>query len=209
MFLTFGLGDDTKYHKQHYENTKRFNVATSRAKYFTYAVIGKIPDNATLLKDYFLNFGLSITTENIDTNIELVNSDFNFHEFRNDLIESDFERKVSDELKIYVKERNLNGAELTLHNQITVCGGKRLDFVIYNRANGKSIAVEVDGPCHYVENTDNLCEEHIKRIEVLKRAGWVILHIEYKDWYKRGWLCDDDGFIKTREKLYSDLDKLL
>lgn len=206
IILTFGLGDNiTRYAKNFYEEPRRFNVATSRARCFTYAIVGAVPDNAHLLKDYFAHFGYLVN----ETEVSTYASSFKFKEFRDDLLESDFERKVADELKDYIRIRNARGANLKLHNQVVACGEKRLDFVIFNGKSMESLAIEVDGPCHYEENSDRLTESHIRRVDVLKRAGWKILHIEYSLWYKNGWLCDNEDFTLVRTRLHADLDSLL
>lgn len=206
IIITFGLGDNIeRYAKNFYEERRRFNVATSRARCFTYAIVGAVPDNAHLLKDYFAHFGYLVN----ETNVSSSESCFKFPEFRDDLLESDFERKVADELKDYIRNRNSRGANLKLHNQVRACGEKRLDFVIFNGKSMKSLAIEVDGPCHYEENSDRLTESHIRRVAILKRAGWKILHIEHSLWYKNGWLCDNEKFSEVRGRLHRDLDSFL
>lgn len=88
-----------------------------------------------------------------------------------------------------------------------------MDFILYNEANKKSVAVEVDGSYHFLDNQyGNLySQEHIERIETLTRAGWKIINTPYYKWYKDGWLCDENNEIFNAElrRIYSELDKYI
>jgi len=52
-------------------------------------------------------------------------------------------------------------------------------------------------------------DEHLERIDMLKRAGWSIVNVPYYWWYKRGWLCDeqDSNFCKMANDLEAQIAK--
>ncbi len=72
-----------------------------------------------------------------------------------------------------------------IQNQVESCGFK-IDFVVSNTKTGKRIAIECDGPCHFKDEIDELCDIHIEsdeeRQRVLEAAGWDFLRIKYADW---------------------------
>ena len=121
--------------------------------------------------------------------------------------------KVYDRLKSYVERRSQNGTRLTLHNQIVSCGQKRLDFVVYNEKNKKSVAVEVDGSYHFNPGglKQNYTIEHLERMEILQRAGWKIINTPYYKWYKDGWLSEskDTILFQEIERINRELDEHL
>ena len=209
IILCFGLGDGIKrYAKAFYEEPRRFNVATSRARAFTIAVIGKIPEGAGLLRRYFSTFGYVVSAD--ETVVERNPDDvFAFKGFDRGAVESEFEHRVADVLQEYIDIRNSAGRKIRLHNQVLACGKKRLDFVLYNLDSKESVAVEVDGPSHYVGRTNVLTDEHKQRVAVLRRAGWKIVHLEHRNWYRNGWLCEDAEFTKVKLGIFKELDREL
>lgn len=84
---------------------------------------------------------------------------------------------------------------------------KRLDFVSLNGSNGASVAVEVDGRDHFTEDGRNYSEAHLERVDVLRRAGWEIVHVPYYRWWRNGWLNDrhDPHFQETINQLFAEL----
>lgn len=213
MILTFGLGAGMeRYSKQFFENPNRFNVATSRARHFTYAVIGACPANATLLREYFGRFGYSVSENPAGEppTDRTESTGYRFAPLDTSKLESEFERLMLDELKDYAAARLAAGrSAVTLHNQVEACGQKRLDFVVLNTANKHCVAVEVDGPSHYCGDSRVLTTAHIERCGILRRAGWKIIHIEHHAWYKSGWLRKDSQLAEVRKKLHADLDSAL
>ena len=209
MLITLGLDNYCNWGKGFYENYNRFNVATSRAKYFTYLIYAGIPKTANLIKKYLLHFGIKVEPED---EIEITDQDYytsnkSVWEFDYDKCDSDFEKYVYEYLKRYIKER-LN---LEIYNQVNACGQKRLDFVLYNQNNQITCAIEVDGKDHFMEGTMKYTEAHLERIEILNRAGWKIVHVKYYNWYNNGWLCEDSNlyFQEEIKRLYSELDSIL
>jgi hypothetical protein len=209
MFITIGLDQNSGWGKAHYENPNRFNVATSRAKYFTYFIYAGIPRNAALIKKYLNHFGVMINqvdlidTENTSETEILIDN----WKYDRKKCESEFEHKVADYLEIFVNENS----NIELFNQVTACGQKRLDFVLYNRDKQITCAIEVDGKDHFIGETENYTEAHLERIEILKRAKWDIIHIKYHKWYSNGWICDTNNpfFADEINSIYNQLKEKL
>ncbi len=193
IFLTLGLDGTNHWGKGHYENPNRFNVATSRARKFTYLIYGGLPSNADLLKQYTSYFHVHVSPEDfVEPSLETGNlfRTFSRWRFRDNGLQSEFEREVYAWLRKFV-EAEL--ASIEIYNQVPSCN-KYLDFVLYNPSNDKSVAIEVDGKQHF--GPDGLLDaDDIERERVLKRAGWKILRIPYYDWYQDGWLCRDDNAV--------------
>lgn len=209
MFFTLGLDETGKWGKGHYEDEHRFNVATSRAKFFTYFIYGGIPRNANLIKKYLNHFGVKINEEDlIDTEKipEAPNTPENW-KFKRNNCESEFEHKVADYLEDFIKSH----PEVEIFNQVSACGQKRLDFVLYNRDRKITCAVEVDGVNHFIGDSRNYTEAHLERVEILKRAKWQIINVKYHNWYSNGWLCDRENQIFSDElkTLFKNLNELL
>ena len=190
-----------------YQDAKRLNVATSRAKLFTYFVYSPFPETFNKIHDYLNYFNGKVTDEDIASGDTILHNPelppLNFNKF-----ESDFERYVYSYLEKFVKEKS-KGQKITLHNQIISCGQKRLDFVIFNHDTKKSVAVEVDGSYHFVSNriAENYTFEHIERMNILTRAGWNIINTPYYKWYKNGWLSEenDPNFKNEIDRIYSEI----
>lgn len=211
MILTLGLDASTRYAKGFYENARRFNVATSRATDFTYLVTSAVPSNADLLKRYLQHFGANYSTMEMPVdNGEAVDGSMcsPYWTYDANTRESEFERRVDDYLERFIALRKTEGIDISRYNQVEACGQKRLDFVLHNRMNGRCCAVEVDGRAHYVSGGRCYSEEHLSRIDILRRAGWSIVHVPYYEWYASGWLCDGGhpAFAQYIRRFYRELD---
>ena len=212
VIITFGVGEGQRYAVSFYERRTRFNVATSRAKKYTYAIIGRCPPNATMLRRYFGSFGFAPTTQmTIDQEDALEEAPINrmgaklLWHLDERLCESEFERLLLSCLHEFMDCHP--SARLSLFNQVNTCGQKRLDFVLYDDDTSCSVAVEVDGPDHFVQDGRTYSQEHMDRVAVLRRAGWQIVHVPYYKWYRNGWLYDrqDGSFRLILEALYAEL----
>ena len=220
IFITLGLaGTETRVN--HWEERRRFNVATSRAIHYTMLIYGGMPQNARLIKSYLSHFGKTWRARTEDPTaqapsepgVQLYRWDWN-RKLHRELCESEFEHRVADYLEAFVAQ---HGGEkrVRLFNQVLAsgklgvssCGQKRLDFVLLNARNGTCVAVEVDGREHYTQDGRSYSEVHLERVEVLQRAGWEIVHIPYYRWWRDGWLSDRDDvqFKSTIDQLYSEL----
>lgn len=211
MIFSLGLDENCRHSIGHYQNAQRLNVATSRARLLTIFVYSSIPNNFNRIISYLKYFKGELNTDDVEEPEEnIVPSNFSNWTFNINAYESDFERQVYVFLDRYIKQKT---APIKIYNQVQSCGQKRLDFVLYNEANNKSVAVEVDGSYHFLDNQYGklYSQEHIERIETLKRAGWKIINTPYYKWYKDGWLCDESNEMFNAElrRIYSELDKYL
>lgn len=211
MIFSLCLDTDCKRGQGHYQDAKRLNVATSRAKSFTYFVYS--PFDRTFNEIYkYLNYIKGNVTEDDFAPVEIENLEPSLPPLNFDIFESDFEKYVYSFLDKFVKE-NSNGHKITLHNQVKSCGQKRLDFVVFNHNTKKSVAVEVDGSHHFSNNglADNYTIEHIERMEILTRAGWNIINTPYHKWYKDGWLSEqtDRHFKEEINRIYNEINLAL
>jgi hypothetical protein len=221
IFVTLGLDGVSRWGRGHYEDRKRFNVATSRAIHYTLLIYGGIPSNARLIKSYLTHFGKSWRTKQAGENSEAADQ-ATVHRYRWDwnrklhreLCESEFEHRVADCLEDFVRQ---HGGEnrIKLFNQVQAsrelgvssCGQKRLDFVLLNGGNGSCVAVEVDGRHHFTDGGRTYSEAHLERVEILRRAGWQIVHVPYYRWWRNGWLGDrnDPHFKQVVGQLFDEL----
>jgi very-short-patch-repair endonuclease len=150
------------------------------------------------------------TFNEIKNYLSHINSPIGSLPISNSVFESDFERYVYSYLKEYITGKLSN--KITLHNQVTAAGQKRLDFVLYNHDTQKSVAIEVDGKQHFEgELKDIYTIAHIQRIDILTRAGWNIINTPYYKWYNGGWLCDknDSSWQDEIKRIYSEIDKYI
>ena len=220
IFITLGLaGTETRVN--HWEERRRFNVATSRAIHYTLLIYGGMPKNARLIKSYLTHFGKTWRSRT-ETEAGETESQPSVHHYRWDwnrklhreLCESEFEHRVADHLEQFVEQHG--GAKLIrLFNQVQAsrelgvssCGQKRLDFVLLNGGNGTCVAVEVDGRDHFTADGRAYSEAHLERVDVLRRAGWEIVHVPYYRWWRDGWLndLDDPQFKQTVAQLFAEL----
>lgn len=207
MIFSLCLDTDCKGGQGHYQDQKRLNVATSRAKSFTYFVYSPFPKTFNVIYNYLYYINGTVT-ENDLTPVKDANLKPNLPKLDFDLFESDFERYVYSFLEKFV-ETNSKGNKITLHNQVKSCGQKRLDFVMFNHNTKKSVAIEVDGVHHFTNNgiADNYTVEHINRMEILTRAGWNIINTPYHKWYKDGWLSEEknNNFKEEINRIYTEI----
>lgn len=161
MIFSLCLDTDCKGGQGHYQDQKRLNVATSRAKSFTYFVYSPFPKTFNVIYNYLYYINGTVT-ENDLTPVKDGNLKPNLPKLDFDLFESDFERYVYSFLEKFV-ELNSKGNKITLHNQVKSCGQKRLDFVMFNHNTKKSVAIEVDGVHHFTNNgiADNYTVEQL------------------------------------------------
>lgn len=189
IFITLGLaGTETRVNQ--WEERRRFNVATSRAISYAFMIYGGIPKNARLIKSYLTHFGKSWRSKQEGDSNEVEGQptvlryrwDWN-RKLHRELCESEFEHRVADFLEQFVEQHG-GAKRIRLFNQVQAsrelgvssCGQKRLDFVLLNGANGSCVAVEVDGRDHFTADGRSYSEAHLERVEILRRAGWEIVH---------------------------------
>ena len=93
-----------------------------------------------------------------------------------------------------------------IFNNITSCGEVNIDFCIVNKINNKALLIETEGKFSDVET-------YLKRIEVLKRAGWKIALLDYRNFFTDGKIespiSQNAIFLKEVSKLEKQLIKTL
>ena len=166
------------------EDSSRFNVATSRAKYFTYFVHGELPSNMILMQRMLakMNQGNALIA---DSNIDFLPIGWTYKKSECD---SEFELIVADVLEELIAREYPD--RLVIYNQVHTCGF-RLDFVLYDRTTRKAIGIEVDGKYHYLGDGSSYTDDHLERADCLRRAGWSIKHLPYWNWFEDGWIESD------------------
>lgn len=211
MIFSLCLDTDCKRGQGFFQDAKRLNVATSRAKSYTYFVYSPFPKTFNVIYNYLYYINGTVT-ENDLIPVKDGNLKPNLPKLDFDLFESDFERYVYSFLEKFV-EINSKGNKITLHNQVKSCGQKRLDFVMFNHNTKKSVAIEVDGVHHFTKNgiADNYTVEHIDRMEILTRAGWNIINTPYHKWYKDGWLSEEtnNNFKEEINRIYTEIEEAI
>ncbi|MCK6614032.1 MAG: AAA domain-containing protein [Ignavibacteriaceae bacterium] len=210
MIFSLGVDENSSKGVAFYQNAQRINVATSRAKYFTFFVYSFIPKNFHKIFRYLKFFNINVQIDDSKEATEKLPEDNSTWTFDKSAYESEFEKYVSSYLLRYIESKS---DQIKLFNQVVSCGQKRLDFVLLNESNRKTVAVEVDGISHYLDNQYGkmYSEEHLERMAILKRAGWNIINVPYYKWYDNGWLCDDSNKVFQNEikRIYNELDGFL
>jgi very-short-patch-repair endonuclease len=169
-----------------------------------------MPGSADLLARYIRHFDSTFRVEQSPPAVDGVQSapsQEHWHwTYDRERCESEFERRVAEFLENFSRVH-----QVKLFNQVTCCGQKRLDFVLFHGKTEACIAVEVDGQDHYSVNGRSYSEAHMDRVDILRRAGWKILHIPYYAWYKNGWICDraEPQFRQMIDRLTAELRSLL
>jgi hypothetical protein len=184
MIFTPAIDEEQKKAKAFMENRNRFNVATSRAKYFKYFIHGKLPSNMLLMQQMLTKMGQGKNEINeMDKGYLPIGWTYKKSE-----CDSDFELVVADVLEDLIAREYPD--RLALYNQVHTCGF-RLDFVVYDKESKKAVGIEVDGKYHYLDDGSSYTDEHLERANALKRADWVIKHLPYWNWFQDGWIERD------------------
>jgi superfamily I DNA and/or RNA helicase len=181
MIFTPAIDERQKRSKAFMEDRNRFNVATSRAKYFKYFIHGKIPSNMILMQQMLTKMGQGKS--------DILEMDKGYlpigWTYKKSECDSDFELIVADVLEDLIAREY--PSRLALYNQVHTCGF-RLDFVVYDKISKRAVGIEVDGKHHYFDDGSTYTDEHLERANALKRADWVIKYLPYWNWYQDGWI---------------------
>ena len=196
MIMAPGIDEKSSRSRGFMENDNRFNVASSRAKFYTFFVHGKLPNNMMRMKTMMNHMGIEVKYKEYQD--ELTPMGWNFSRSNCD---SNFEHLVADHIENYIKEKGSN--RLMLFNQVETCG-YFLDFVIYDKISKKSLAIEVDGKHHFYSDGYTHTDEHEERIMTLRRAGWKTHHLDYWNWFEDGWIDDDSSAVNKLKKKLED-----
>ncbi|MCT0219502.1 AAA family ATPase [Synechococcus sp. CS-1329] len=184
MIFTPAIDEEQKRSKAFMEDRNRFNVATSRAKFYKYFIHGKLPSNMILMQQMLTKMGQGKSEiKEMDKGHLPIGWTYKKSE-----CDSDFELVIADVLEDLIVREYPN--RLTLYNQVRTCGF-RLDFVVYDRTSKRAVGIEVDGKYHYLDNGSSYTDEHLERANALKRADWVIKYLPYWNWFQDGWIERD------------------
>jgi len=184
MIFTPAIDEEQTRSKAFMEDRNRFNVATSRAKYFKYFIHGKLPANMILMQQMLTKMGQGKSDiKEMDKGHLPIGWTYKKSE-----CDSDFELVIADVLEDLIAREYPN--RLTLYNQVHTCGF-RLDFVVCDRISKRAVGIEVDGKYHYLDNGSSYTDEHLERANALKRADWVIKYLPYWNWFQDGWIERD------------------
>lgn len=197
MIFTPAIDEDQKRSKAFMEDRNRFNVATSRAKYFKYFIHGKLPSNMLLMQQMLTKMGQGKSDiKEMDKGHLPIGWTYKKSE-----CDSDFELVIADVLEDLISREYPN--KLTLYNQVQTCGF-RLDFVVYDRTSKRAVGIEVDGKYHYLDDGSSYTDEHLERANALKRADWVIKYLPYWNWFQDGWIERDAAAAKELRQFICD-----
>ena len=197
MIFSPSVDEEQKRSKSFMEDRNRFNVATSRAKYFTYFVHGKLPSNMLLMQQMLAKMGQG-KKDVSDIDLGYLPIGWTYEP---SACESEFELIVADVILDLIKSEYPQ--RLVLYNQVRTCGF-RLDLVVYDRSSKKAVAIEVDGKHHYYADGSTYTDDHLERANSLKRAGWKIKYLPYWNWFQDGWIEKDDAAAKELRQFLRD-----
>ena len=184
MIFTPAIDEEQKRSKAFMEDRRRFNVATSRAKYFKYFIHGKLPSNMLLMQQMLTKMGQGKSDiKEMDKGYLPIGWTYKKSE-----CESNFELVVAGVLEDLIAREY--PTQLSLYNQVHTCGF-RLDFVVYDKTTKKAVGIEVDGKHHYFDDGSSYTDEHLERANALKRADWSIKYLPYWNWFQDGWIESD------------------
>ena len=158
------------------EESSRFNVATSRAKLFTFFVHGKIPNNMERMQRLIKTMELPLTqSESIRRLPRGWTADPTG-------IRSQIEKELYEDLQLYLSTRSTAG--LHVFNKVKTCG-LFADFVVYLEKDDRALLIEIDGKNSVaLPNEDN--DRQTERLLTFRRAGWDVYYYDYLKRYKSG-----------------------
>jgi hypothetical protein len=197
IILTPALDASCRHSAGHYQNPKRFNVATSRAKIFTYFIYGGLPDNFELFHQYLRHF-------------EAIQSSPVLPGWKDKPLPTQVQLYffITDILAYFCRNYNLQ-----LLYDGGSCGYQGLDWLIYNSENSRCVLIFLEGidllsPKEYKVGYAN---SYIAKIETLERAGWKIYALPYPKGYYKGNLLipQSQEFTTWVENIYDALLQLL
>jgi very-short-patch-repair endonuclease len=156
------------------EEARRFNVATSRARLFTFFVHGKIPNNMERMQRLIK----SMETPG-QTNIPNSKLPRGWTADASQL-RSPIEKELFEQLMNYRSRHSSSG--LHVFTKVKTCG-LIADFVIYSENDDRALLIEIDGKnSALLQNEDN--DRQTERLLTFRRAGWDVHYYDYLKRYK-------------------------
>ena len=156
------------------EDARRFNVATSRARLFTFFVHGKIPNNMERMQRMIKSMDISEQTSLRGSKMPR-----GWTTDRSQL-RSPIEKELFDQLTNYCSRHCQRG--LHVFTKVKTCG-LVADFVIYSEIDDRALLLEIDGKnAAVINNEDN--DRQTERLLTFRRAGWDVHYYDYLKRYK-------------------------
>ena len=175
------------------EEASRFNVATSRARFFTFFVHGKIPNNMERMQRLIKTMESPKTDEEKQSRLPRGwTSD-------SSLIKSQIEKELLEDLQAYKSLHSTAG--LHVFTKVKTCG-LIADFVLYSEDDDRALLIEIDGKNSVVlENEDN--DRQTERLLTFRRAGWDVYYYDYLKRYKSNRESAFAGFTEYADKFFA------
>lgn len=175
------------------EEASRFNVATSRAKYFTFFVHGKIPNNMERMQRLIKTMESPKTFDPTQSRLPRGwSSD-------SSLIRSRVEKELFEDLESY-KSRHPS-AGLHVFTKVKTCG-LIADFVLFSVNDDRALLIEIDGKNSVVlGNEDN--DRQTERLLTFRRAGWDVHYYDYLKRYKTDRATAFAEFTEYADKFFA------
>jgi hypothetical protein len=158
------------------EEAKRFNVATSRARLFTFFVHGKMPNNMERMQRMIRSMEGTKPSNGDQSKLP--------RGWRTDSsqLRSQIEKELFEQLMDYRSRWNSKG--LHIFTKVKTCG-LIADFVIYSENDDRALLIEIDGKnAAVLKNEDN--DRQTERLLTFRRAGWDVQYYDYLKRYKNG-----------------------
>jgi hypothetical protein len=177
VFISFGLDNESRANTYHYQNPKRLNVATSRAKHFCGLVYAAIPARFRQLHAYFHQLAYYQPPVQINTPKDkgYIDSLKNVHPLIGALLFGTTQAHPS--IKIYDLQQNgvLAVGMLALYAPLT---GKRLVIQYPNVSKNENI-IPASQPNNWIQSA---YAQH----QQFQRGGWQVVWIAYSELYRDG-----------------------
>tara|TARA_B100000214_G_scaffold206914_1_gene150064 strand:+ start:1056 stop:3575 length:2520 start_codon:yes stop_codon:yes gene_type:complete len=158
------------------ERPGKFNVATSRAKYFTFFVHGILPKNSKRMQRMINSMEVSSGT---NQSKNLLPRGWSANE---KLIQSKAELELYNDLSDYISRNGKR--KLHLFNKVKTCG-LIADFIIYSELYQFAILIEIDGKNSKVIPPEEI-DRQISRYLTFKRGSWEVIYYNYYLRFKEG-----------------------
>ena len=158
------------------EESTRFNVATSRARLFTFFVHGKIPNNMERMQRMIKS--METPEQNSLPGSRLPRG----WGADGTQLRSPIEKELFDQLMNYRSRHSQRG--LHVFTKVKTCG-LVADFVLYSENDDRALLLEIDGKnAAVLNNEDN--DRQTERLLTFRRAGWDVHYYDYLKRYKTG-----------------------
>lgn len=204
MILSLGIDESCTHSSAHYQNNRRFNVMTGRAKYFNLLISGKLPPNFHLWKEYIKSF--EINTDIISVKKEKLNIP---------------ETILFDFLVGWINKNSAQGSANTfkLHENFSILnlGKSGRGMFAIEKISSPSQWVAIEFECDFYpnpyESQDHFLLRNDQREQILQRARWQIIKTPLAKWFNNGYYIkgnesSDSELAAEKRNLENELNKL-